>query len=67
MAAWNHHLLRTEHGLSPLQLWQRGMLSASPQWQQGILDGFRVPADYGIDYVLILATLSIIFQWLFLK
>lgn len=50
MAAWNHHPMRTEHGLSPLQLWQRGMLSASPQWQHEILDGFRVPADYGIDF-----------------
>ena len=25
------------------------MLSAAPQWQQEILDGFRVPADYGVD------------------
>ena len=49
LSAWNHHPMRTEHGLSPLVLWQRGMLSAAPQWQQEILDGFRVPADYGID------------------
>ena len=48
-SAWNHHPMRTEHGLSPLVLWQRGMLSAAPQWQQEILDGFRVPADYGVD------------------
>ena len=50
MAAWNHHPLRTEQGLSPLQLWHRGMLSASPRWQQEILDGFSVSADYSIDY-----------------
>lgn len=48
-AAWNHHPLRTEHGLSPLQLWQRGMHVAPVQWQQEILEGFRVPADYGVD------------------
>lgn len=47
--AWNHHPLRTEHGLSPLQLWQRGMICASPQWQQEILHGFSVPHDYGIE------------------
>ena len=49
LAAWNHHPLRTEHGLTPLQLWQRGVFCASPQWQHEILEGFRVPADYGID------------------
>ena len=49
MEAWNHHPLRTEHGLSPLQLWHRGMLSASPRWQQEIADGFCVPPDYGIE------------------
>lgn len=47
--AWNHHPIRTEHGLSPLQLWHRGMLSASPRWQQEIMEGFNVPADYGIE------------------
>ena len=49
LSAWNHHPMRTEHGLSPLVLWQQGMLITSPQWQQEILDGFRVPADYGVD------------------
>ena len=38
-----------EHGLSPLQLWHRGMLSARPTWQQDIADGFCVPPDYGIE------------------
>lgn len=47
--AWNHHPLRTEHGLSPLQLWHRGMLCASPQWQEEILSGFSVPHDYGAE------------------
>ena len=41
--------MHTEHGVSPLVLWQRGIFSAEPQWQQEILDGFTVPADYGID------------------
>ena len=49
MNAWNNHPLRTEHGLSPIQLWQQGMLSAFPAWQQEILAGFRVPAHYGVD------------------
>ena len=38
-----------EHGLSPLQLWHRGMLSASPRWQQELADGFCVPPDYRIE------------------
>lgn len=32
-----------------MQLWQRGMYAAPAQWQQELLDGFRVPADYGVD------------------
>ena len=36
LSAWKNHPIRTEHGLSPLVLWQRGMLSAAPQWQQEI-------------------------------
>ena len=34
MEAWNHH---PEHGLSPLQLWHRGMLSASPRCNKKLL------------------------------
>lgn len=49
VSAWNHHPLRTERGLSPLQLWQRGMISASPHWQEEILSGFSVPPDYGVE------------------
>ena len=44
----SYHPIRTEHGLSPLQLWQRGMISASPRWQQEIAEGFYVSPDYGI-------------------
>ena len=44
LSTWNHPM-RTEHEISPLVLWQQGMLSAELQWQQEILDGFRVPAD----------------------
>ena len=47
MNAWNHHPLRTERVLSPLQLWQREIMSAGPQWQQEFLEGFSVPQDYG--------------------
>ena len=47
--AWNRHPLRTEQGLSPLQLWQGRMHTAPIEWQQELLDGFRVPADYGVD------------------
>lgn len=49
MNAWNHHPLRTEHGLSPLQLWQQGILLATPRWQQEVLHGFSVQTDYGVD------------------
>lgn len=27
---WNHHSLRTEQGLSPMQLWTRGMCLTNP-------------------------------------
>lgn len=47
--AWNHHPLRTEHGLSPLQLWHQGMQAADQRWQQDIMDGFNVPSDYGVE------------------
>ena len=33
VSAWNMHPLRTEGGLSPLQLWTRGLLSSSAEWQ----------------------------------
>ena len=41
---WNHHPLRTEQGLSPMQLWTRGMCLTTPTV-------FEQPADfdYGID------------------
>lgn len=48
--AWNRHPLRTENGLTPLQLWNRGLLSASPQWQDEIAQGLTVSDDYGIEY-----------------
>ena len=28
-SAWNNHPIRTENGLSPLQLWTRGLLRSS--------------------------------------
>ena len=46
-SAWNNHPLRTENGLSPLQLWTRGVLSAAPTFQAEILDGMTVNDDYG--------------------
>jgi hypothetical protein len=39
---WNSHPLRTERGLSPVQLWTRGMCLASP----GVL---LQPSEYGVD------------------
>lgn len=47
--AWNHHPLRTERGLSPLQLWQRGIMSAPSEWQQEVLSGLSVASDYGAE------------------
>lgn len=47
--AWNRHPLRTEGGLSPLQLWHRGLLSGSSQFQEEIASGLTVDGDYGID------------------
>ena len=37
--AWNRHPLHTENGLTPLQLWHRGLLTASAQLQHDIADG----------------------------
>lgn len=41
--------LRTENGLAPLQLWNRGLLSASTQFQNEIASGLTVSNDYGVD------------------
>ena len=49
VSAWNRHPLRTENGLSPLQLWNRGLLSASSQLQSDIASGLSVDDDYGVD------------------
>ncbi len=48
-SAWNNHPIRTENGLSPQQLWTRGLLSATPTYQAEIFDGMTVSDDYGID------------------
>ena len=47
--AWNRHQLRTENGLTPLQLWNKGLLSASTQFQNEIASGLTVSNDYGVD------------------
>lgn len=47
--AWNRHPLHTENGLTPLQLWNRGLLSASPLWQNEIAQGLTVSDDYGVE------------------
>ena len=47
--AWNRHPLRTENGLTPLQLWNRGLLSAASQFQNDIASGLSVDDDYGVD------------------
>ena len=46
--AWNNHRLRTEHNLTPLQLWARGIHAATPEVRDTISEGFVVD-DYGID------------------
>lgn len=46
--AWNRHPLRTEGGLTPLQLWTRGLLSASPYWQEEISSGLMMH-NYGVE------------------
>lgn len=48
-SAWNNHSIRTDNGLSPLQLWTRGLLSAAPTFQAEILDGMTVNDDYGVE------------------
>ena len=47
--AWNMHPLRTENCLSPMQLWDRGLLSAAAHWQEEISAGLTVQADYGVE------------------
>ena len=46
LESWNNHRLRTEHGLSPKQLWTRGICIADPS----VLDQPSVTDDYGVDY-----------------
>ena len=47
--AWNRHPMCTESGLSPLQLWNRGLLLASSQFEDEIASGLMVDDDYGVD------------------
>ena len=48
--AWNHHPLRSENSLSPLQLWNRGLLTGSEEVQSEICQGLQmVDDDYGVD------------------
>ena len=48
-SAWNRHPLRTESGLSPLQLWSRGLLSSSSEWQEDVCSGLAADELYGTD------------------
>ena len=48
-SAWNNHPIRTENGLSPLQLWTRGLPSAAPTYQAEIFDGMTVGDDHGVE------------------
>ena len=45
MEGWNNHPLRTEGGLSPLQLWTRGICLASPSVTEQPVD-----PEYGVEY-----------------
>ena len=56
--AWNRHPLRTENGLTPLQLWNRGLLSASSHFQNEIASGQTVENEYGVDSDLLCNTYS---------
>ena len=67
MAAWNHHPLRTERGLSPLQLWQRGMLLLLHNGSRKFLMGSEYLQIMALTFVPISAILLITFQWLFQK
>ena len=49
VSAWNNHPLRTENGLTPLQLFNRGILSASVELQADIASGLAVDDDFGVD------------------
>ena len=49
VSAWNNHPLRTENGLTPLQLFNRGILSASVDLQADIASGLAVDDDFGVD------------------
>ena len=42
--SWNNHPLRTENGLSPLQLWTRGLCLAD----SSVIE--QPPGDFGIEY-----------------
>ena len=46
MGSWNNHRLRTEHGLTPEQLWTRGLCFAD----QLIFDQPSTGEDYGVEY-----------------
>ena len=48
-SGWNNHCLRIEQNLTPLQLWARGIHTATPEVRDSILEGF-VFHDYGIDF-----------------
>ena len=48
-SAWNNHPIQTENGLSPLQLWTRGLLSAAPTYQAEIFDGMTIGDNYGVE------------------
>ena len=42
VSAWNNHPLRTENGLTPMQLFSRGIISASEEFQTDIASGLLV-------------------------
>ena len=42
MLGWNNHSLQTESGLTPMELWRRGLCLASP-------DVIDQPSSYGVD------------------
>ena len=45
--SWNNHPLRTENGLSPLQLWTRGLCLADSSVVE------QPPGDFGIEQTML--------------
>lgn len=66
IGAWNNHRLRTEHNHTPLQLWARGILAATPQVSDNISEGLLLMISELIWMRLVPTPLTV-GQWKFLN